>query len=147
MKAWCGERRSRREAAAWPEAVRGTRASNSAPPDAVKMAMVSAAMNSNQKRKKKPTAIDAGGEGMMSLDEEFDNPLASSNAAEESRKDFQAAGGELAEYGEGYDEQFSSSQIFQKLEQEASVSLLLSSSPPLVSSSSSAAAAAAAAAV
>jgi hypothetical protein len=88
------------------------------------MAMASAAMSSNQKRKKKPAPIDTGGEGTMSGDGEFDNPLASMDEAAESRKDFQAAGGELAEYGDGYDQQFSSSQIFQKLETEASVSPL-----------------------
>eukprot|EP01045_Picozoa_sp_COSAG04_P062103 COSAG04_NODE_32269_length_252_cov_0.666667_1_plen_84_part_11 len=81
--------------------------------------MASAVMSSNsQKRKKRPSPIDTGGDDD---DGEFDNPLASASAAD-TREDFQAAGGELAEYGEGYDDKFSSSQIFQKLETEASVS-------------------------
>ena len=80
--------------------------------------MASAAVSSNkQMKKKRPAQTETGAE------DEFDNPLASSDgAAETARKDFAASGGELAEYGEGYDEKFSSSQIFQKLETEASVS-------------------------
>jgi hypothetical protein len=57
-------------------------------------------------------------------EEVFDNPLVATPDSDSRQKDFaaSAAGGELAEYGEG-DEKFSSSQIFQKLETEASVSL------------------------
>ncbi len=94
------------------------------------MAMASAVMSSNsQKRKKRPSPIDTGGDDD---DGEFDNPLASASAAD-TREDFQAAGGELAEYGEGYDDKFSSSQIFQKLETEASVSPPPPPPPPLLS--------------
>ena len=80
--------------------------------------MASAAVSANSQRKKKRAA-----QFEPEDQDEFDNPLASSDGAEAgARKDFAASGGELAEYGEGYDEKFSSSQIFQKLETEASVS-------------------------
>ena len=82
------------------------------------MAMASAAISSNssQRRKGKRTSpLDSTDGGT------FDNPLASPESTD-ARNDFTASGGELAEYGEGYDDKFSSSQIFQKLETEASVS-------------------------
>lgn len=76
------------------------------------------AVSSDSHKKKKPRSpIDIGDQ-----DVEFDNPLAGSDEAGDTRKDFQAGGGELPEYGEGFDDQFSSSQIFQKIETEASVS-------------------------
>lgn len=81
------------------------------------MASAAAINNTSQRRKgKRPSPLD-------STDADtFDNPLASPDSTESARNDFTAGGGELAEYGEGYDDKFSSSQIFQKLETEASVS-------------------------
>ena len=76
------------------------------------MAMASAAISSNssQRRKgKRASPLELTDDGT------YDNPLASPESTD-ARNDFTAGGGELAEYGEGYDDKFSSSQIFQKLD-------------------------------
>jgi hypothetical protein len=89
---------------------------------AANAAAINTTRASTKKKNKSITVEEPDQNWDPEQDSEFDNPLATPDS-DTRQKDFTAAGGELAEYGEGYDEKFSSSQIFQKLETEASVSL------------------------
>lgn len=79
--------------------------------------MATSAIASKKQTARKST-IESPSVDVEADEEEYGNPL-----AENEPTDFQENGGQLAEYEVGYDEKFSSSQIFGKLETEASVSL------------------------